>query len=73
MLDGTHPFTGANPSEIRVAIVNDRMTPLHAHLPDGPATWQHFLEKALAFNPASRPQSALQLLSEFKQDILCTG
>jgi len=70
MLAGVHPFAGYTASEVRLAILDSRMAPLQAHLPEAPASWQQFFEKALALVPASRPTSALQLLSEFQRRIL---
>jgi len=67
MLAGMHPFTGSTLSEVRIAILDGRITPLQTHWPDAPKNLQHFFDKALAFNPTSRPKSALQLLSDFRQ------
>ncbi len=67
MLAGAHHFAGATSAEVRNAILDGKMTPIRKRLPDAPETWQHFFEQALAFDPASRPKSALQLLSEFRQ------
>ena len=69
MLAGTHPFTGSTLSEVRVAILDGRMTPLRTHWPDAPGNLQHFFDMALAVDSALRPKSALQLLSEFKKSI----
>jgi eukaryotic-like serine/threonine-protein kinase len=70
MLSGIHPFAGSTRSEIRLAILNGRLTPLHEPLPGVPARWQQFFDKALAFNPEFRPKTALQFLSDFKRDFL---
>jgi len=67
MLTGVHPFAGATSAEVRNAILDGRMTPLAAHLPDVPVNWQIFFDKALSQDPAARPQSADQLLSDFNQ------
>jgi len=67
MLAGVHPFTGSTVSEVRVAILDGRITPLQTHWPDAPEALRHFFNKALAFNPTSRPKSSLQLLSDFRQ------
>ncbi|MBN1567845.1 MAG: protein kinase [Acidobacteria bacterium] len=69
MLVGVHPFSRATSSEIRNAILDDYKMPLQKHLPEAPATWHQFFDRALAYDPASRPQSAVQLLSDFKQSI----
>jgi len=69
MLAGVHPFTGSTVSEVRIAILDGRRAPLQTHLPGAPAALQHFFDSALACDPASRPRSALRLLSEFKQSI----
>jgi serine/threonine-protein kinase len=70
MLAGVHPFNGSTSSEIRSAILDGKVTALYTHLPEAPASWQHFFDKALASDVGSRPQSALQLLSAFKQGII---
>ncbi len=67
MLTGAHPFTGTTSGEIRRAIIDGRMTPLHIHLPEAPQSLRIFFEKALAADPAERPRSAPQLLSYFMQ------
>ncbi|MBN1567200.1 MAG: protein kinase [Acidobacteria bacterium] len=69
MLAGAHPFAGSTSLEIRYAILDNRLAPLQKHLPEAPAAWQQFFDNALAFNPASRPQSAFQLLHGFEQTI----
>jgi eukaryotic-like serine/threonine-protein kinase len=69
MLTGVHPFAGSTSAEVRNAILDGKMTPLRTHLPEAPASWEHFFDKALAYDVNSRPQSALQLLSGFKQSI----
>ena len=65
MLAGVHPFAGGTSTEVRNAILDGKMTPLHTHLLEAPASWEHFFDRALAFDPASRPQSALQLFFDF--------
>jgi len=55
MLAGIHPFTGATVSEVRMAILDGRVTPLQAHLPDAPPTLRQFFDKELACDPSSRP------------------
>jgi eukaryotic-like serine/threonine-protein kinase len=69
MLTGVHPFAGATVSEIRIAIMNGKSTPLHVHLPEAPEPLRHFFERALALDPEGRPKSALQLLSDFKTSL----
>ncbi|MBN2320935.1 MAG: protein kinase [Acidobacteria bacterium] len=69
MLVGLHPFAGATSAEVRNAILDGRMTPLSEHLPEAPAGWQYFFEKTLAPDRGLRPQSAYQLLSDFKDCI----
>jgi hypothetical protein len=68
MLSGVHPFAGSTKSEIRLAILNGRLTLPHEPLPGVPARGHQFFNKALAFNPEFRPKTALQFLSDFKQD-----
>ncbi len=69
MLAGGHPFAGSTLTEVRNAILDGRMAPVQKHMAEAPPAWQQFFDRALAFCPAARPQSALQLLSEFKRAI----
>jgi len=66
MLAGVHPFAGSTSSEVRNAIIDGRMAPLSAHLPEAPASLRQFFENALASDRSQRPSSALQLLAQFK-------
>lgn len=70
MLTGMHPFRGTTSAEVRNAILDGHATALYDYLPDAPATWQNFFEKALSQDPVQRPQSADQLLLDFKQSIV---
>jgi hypothetical protein len=45
------------------SIVSSRFTPLSTHLPDAPAEWPQFFERALSPKTAARPQSAKEFIS----------
>ena len=63
MLTGTHPFPATSLGQMQYSIVNGRFTPLPTHLPDAPAEWQQFFERALNPKTALRPQSAKEFVS----------
>ena len=69
MLAGAHPFAASTAFDVHSAILAGRVTPLRAHLPEAPPSWQHFFDQALALRIESRPQTALQLFSAFRQSI----
>jgi hypothetical protein len=69
MMTGTHPYAASPASEWPNAVLDGRMTPLNAHLPEAPASWSRFFERALATRVELRPASALQLFADFKQSI----
>jgi eukaryotic-like serine/threonine-protein kinase len=58
MLTGAHPFPATSVGHMQHSIVNGRFTPLSTHLPEAPAEWQQFFERALNPKTTSRPQSA---------------
>jgi len=45
------------------SIANGRFTALSTHLPDAPAEWQQFFERALSPKTAVRPQSAKEFVA----------
>ncbi len=63
MLTGTHPFPATSVGQMHYSIVNGRFTPLSTHLPDAPAEWQQFFERALSPKTGVRPQSAKEFVS----------
>jgi hypothetical protein len=63
MLTGAHPFPATSVGQMHYSIVDGRFTPLSTHLPDAPAEWQQFFERALNPKSASRPQSAKEFVS----------
>jgi hypothetical protein len=67
MLAGAHPFAGSAVLDVHNAVCSGRATPLHAHLPEAPPSWQHFFDQALSLRVDLRPASAIQLFSCFKQ------
>jgi len=69
MLAGAHPFAAASALEMHNAVLAGQATPLCKHLPQAPPGWQLFFDLALALHIESRPRSALQLFSDFKQSI----
>jgi eukaryotic-like serine/threonine-protein kinase len=58
MLSGAHPFPATSVGQMHHSIVNGRFNPLSTHLPDAPAEWQQFFDRALNAKTAVRPQSA---------------
>lgn len=48
MLTGAHPFPAGSVGQTHYAIVSGGFTPLSTHLPDAPAEWQQFFERALS-------------------------
>ncbi|MBP1596942.1 MAG: prkC 39 [Acidobacteria bacterium] len=69
MLAGAHPFAAASVLEVHNAVLAGHVTPLRKHLPEAPPGWQQFFDRALAMRIESRPGSALQLFSDFKQSV----
>lgn len=67
MLAGTHPFAGLTALEIKDAVLGGRIPPLSVPMPDAQPGWQAFFDLALSPRPETRPQSALQLFSDFAQ------
>jgi hypothetical protein len=55
------------------SIVNGRFTPLSTHLPDAPAEWQQFFERALDPKTAVRPQSAKEFVSALAETFAFVG
>jgi eukaryotic-like serine/threonine-protein kinase len=69
MVAGAHPFAGSAAMDTYHAILAGEASPMHNHLPEAPASWQCFFERALATRVELRPNSALRLFSDFKQSI----
>jgi hypothetical protein len=63
MLTGAHPFPATSVGQMHHSIVSGRFTPLSTHLPDAPAEWQQFFERALSPKTSVRPQSAKEFVS----------
>lgn len=63
MLTGMHPFPAISVGQMHHFIASGRFTPLSTHLPDAPAEWQQFFERALSLKTAVRPQSAREFIS----------
>jgi serine/threonine protein kinase len=63
MLTGTYPFPATSVGQMHHSIVTGRFVPLSTHLPDAPAEWQQFFERALNPKSAERPQSAKEFIS----------
>jgi len=63
MLTGTHPFPATSVGQMHHSIVQGRFTPLSTHLPDAPAEWQQFFERALSPQTTARPQSVAEFVS----------
>ncbi len=67
MVAGAHPFPANSVGQMHYAIVNGRFTPLSTALPDAPAEWQSFFERALNPKTVVRPQSAKEFVSAFEK------
>jgi tRNA A-37 threonylcarbamoyl transferase component Bud32 len=63
MLTGAHPFPATSVGQMHHSIISGRFTPLSTHLPEAPAEWQQFFERALSPKTAARPQSAKEFVS----------
>src|SRR5580700_978610 len=63
MLTGMHPFPATSVGQMHHSIISGRFTPLSTHLPDAPAEWQRFFERALSPKTAVRPQSAKEFVA----------
>ena len=63
MLAGMHPFPATSVGQMHHSIISGRFTPLSTHLPDAPAGWQQFFDRALSPKTAGRPQSAKEFVS----------
>jgi hypothetical protein len=50
-----------------MAVMAAGATPVRVHVPDAPASWNNFFERALAADPTARPASASDFRSEFLQ------
>ena len=64
MLTGAHPFDDKSTADWLRAMPAVQLTPVSAHLPEVPGRCQEFFERALAPEPARRPQSAEMFWSE---------
>jgi tRNA A-37 threonylcarbamoyl transferase component Bud32 len=73
MLTGTHPFPATSVGQMHHSIVNGRFTPLTTYLPDAPAEWQQFFERALSPKTATRPQSAKEFVSTLGEAFAFVG
>jgi serine/threonine-protein kinase len=69
MLTGAHPLAGRNAVEWQRAVAAGQFRPLATHLPDAPARWQEFFDRALAADPRRRPQSAEIFFSELQSTL----
>jgi serine/threonine-protein kinase len=69
MLAGAHPFAANTAFDVHSAILAGRASPLRKHLPEAPVVWQHFFDQALALRVETRPKSALELFTDFKQSL----
>ena len=73
MLTGAHPFPATSVGQMHYAIVSGGFTPLSTHLPDAPAEWQQFFERALSPHTAARPQSAKEFVSDLGKALRLIG
>jgi eukaryotic-like serine/threonine-protein kinase len=73
MLAGVHPFPANSIAQMQLAIIHGRFTPLSTSLPDAPAEWQRFFERALSPETAVRPQSAEEFVSSLGKALVFIG
>jgi eukaryotic-like serine/threonine-protein kinase len=67
MLAGAHPFAGSTTMDLYRAIIEGKAIPLKKRLPEAPSGWQEFFDHALSIKVDPRPDSALQLFSQFSR------
>ncbi len=67
MLAGGQPFAGATMAECHNAVLMGRFTPLSHYLPQTPARWEEFFQRAFAQEPVQRPNSARIFFSELER------
>jgi hypothetical protein len=69
MLTGAYPFATEAAVGLHQAVPAARATPVRVHVPEAPASWNTFFERALAAECNLRPASASQFCTEFQQII----
>jgi hypothetical protein len=62
-----HPFLGDAPAAWQAAVLAGRFGPVRSRLPQAPAAWQQFFERALALEPHRRPPSARVFCAELER------
>jgi hypothetical protein len=67
MLTGAYPFAAEAAAGRHQAVLSARATPVQVHVPEAPASWSAFFERALAADRILRPVSASQFCTEFQQ------
>ena len=65
MLAGVHPSAGVQAGNLLAAFDSEHWTPMGDHVPAAPHALHEFFLRALAGDPASRPQSAESLVDQF--------
>jgi serine/threonine-protein kinase len=73
MLTGMHPFPASSVGQMHHSIISGRFTPISTHLPDAPAEWQQFFDRALCPKTAARPQSAKEFVSALGKAFALAG
>jgi serine/threonine protein kinase/Flp pilus assembly protein TadD len=66
MVSGSHPFTGATPTDVIISIVERQPTPLTQCVPEAPARLEEIVQQALAKERQQRYQTADDLLRDLK-------
>jgi hypothetical protein len=66
MLAGVHPSAGVQAGSLLAAFDSEHWTPIGDHVPAAPHALHEFFVRALAGDPASRPQSAQSLVDQFE-------
>ncbi|MBK1790087.1 protein kinase domain-containing protein [Persicirhabdus sediminis] len=72
-LTGVHPFDGDSAVQVMASHIQGRMTPLLELRPDLPVWLDTWLMRLLAHDPAKRPGSPQEVMTEFLDHYNCEG
>jgi serine/threonine-protein kinase len=69
MLAGAHPFGAAGRLDWQAAVLGGVSMPVTAYVPEAPAAWQAFFDRALAQDPVRRPATARDFYIELDKAV----